>query len=75
MKAGLLRKNGIPYSDKTTLTEHFDVISLPNGDPLLVVTTITTDPIYLRQPYVITSHFRKEANDSKWRPADCSATW
>jgi len=75
LKAGLLRKNGVPYSEETTLEEYFDLIKLPNGDPLLVVTTVTTDPKYLRQPFIITSHFRKEASDAKWHPTECSATW
>jgi hypothetical protein len=75
LTAGLLRKNGIPYSNEEKLTEHFDLIKLPNGDPLLVVTVITDDPKYLRQPLIITSHFRKEASEAKWNPSDCSSTW
>jgi len=39
------------------------------------VTISTTDPAYLRQPFVISSHFKKEATDAKWKPSDCSATW
>ena len=46
-----------------------------HGTPLLVVTIMTTDPVYLRQPFVITSQFKKEANDAKWHPTPCSATW
>src|ERR1700726_3157911 len=55
LKAGFLRKNGVPYSDKTTLTEYFDMIKEPNGDPLIIATIVTTDPVYLRQPFVISS--------------------
>ena len=47
LKAGFLRKNGVPYSEKTTLTEYYDLIKEPNGDPLMVVTIVTTDPMYL----------------------------
>ncbi|MEO8097139.1 MAG: hypothetical protein ABI811_05515 [Acidobacteriota bacterium] len=75
LKPGLLRKNGVPYSESTTVMDYFDVIKMPNGDPLLVVTTTTTDPKYLRQPFIITSHFKKEASDAKWHPTECSATW
>jgi len=75
LKAGLLRKNGVPYSEKTTLTEYYDLIKAPNGDPLMVVTIITTDPTYLSQPFVITSQYKKEASDAKWKPTACSATW
>ena len=75
LKAGFLRKNGVPYSDNTSLTEYFEIISEPDGSPLLVVTIATTDPVYLRQPFVISSQFRKEPNDAKWHPTECSATW
>ena len=75
LKAGFLRKNGVPYSDNTTLTEYFDMIKEPNGDPLMVVTISTTDPTYLRQPFVITSQFKKEASDAGWNPTACSAKW
>ena len=75
LKAGFLRKNGVPYSDNTTLTEYFDLIKEPNGDPLIVVTVVTTDPMYLRQPFVISSQYKKEASDAKWNPTACSAKW
>jgi hypothetical protein len=75
LKAGFLRKNGVPYSDNARLEEYYEVITEPNGTPLLVVTISTTDPMYLRQPFVISSHFRKEPDGSKWHPTPCSATW
>ena len=75
LKSGFLRKNGVPYSDDTNLVEWYELITQPNGSPLLVVTIVTTDPMYLRQPFVITSQFKKEANDAKWKPTPCSATW
>ncbi len=75
LRAGFLRKNGVPYSDKTSLTEYFDLIKEPNGDPLMVVTIVTTDPLYLTQPFVISSQYKKEASDAKWNPTACSAKW
>jgi hypothetical protein len=75
LKAGFLRKNGVPYSDNASLKEYYEVITQPDGTPLLVVTIITTDPEYLRQPFVISSHFKKEPGDAKWSPTACSATW
>jgi len=75
LKAGFLRKNGVPYSENATLSEYFEVITQPNGTPLLVVTISTTDPTYLRQAFVISSHFRKEPGDAKWNPTPCSVTW
>ena len=41
----------------------------------MVVTIVTTDPAYLRVPFVISSQFKKEATDAKWKPTECSATW
>ena len=75
LKAGFLRKNGVPYSENTNLMEYYDLIKEPNGDPLMVVTIITTDPLYLRQPFVITSQYKKQASDAGWNPTACSAKW
>jgi hypothetical protein len=75
LKAGFLRKNGVPYSENTILTEYYELITEPSGSPLLVVTIVTTDPEYLRQPFVITSQFKKESSDAKWNPTACSAKW
>jgi hypothetical protein len=75
LKAGFLRKNGVPYSENATLTEYFDLIKEPNGNPLMVVTIVTTDPMYLRQPFVISSQYKKESSDAKWNPTACSAKW
>ena len=75
LKAGFLRKNGVPYSDNATLTEYYELVTQPDRTPLMVVTIVTTDPVYLRQPFVISSQFKKEANDAKWKPSECSATW
>jgi hypothetical protein len=75
LKAGFLRKNGVPYSENTTVAEYYELIAMPDGTPLLVVTISTTDPTYLRQPFVITSQFKKEPSDAKWHPTECSATW
>ena len=49
VRAGYLRKNGVPYSENAALTEYFDVAPQPNGGPLLVVTTVVDDPRYLQQ--------------------------
>jgi len=75
LKAGYLRKNGVPYSDNATLAEYYDVIKERNGDEMLVVTIVTTDPQYLREPFIITSHFKKQANDAGWKPTPCSSRW
>jgi hypothetical protein len=73
--AGYLRKNGVPYSERATVTEHFDITSLPDGSKVLLITTIVEDPLYLTGPYIVSPHFKKEADGSKWEPTPCSSTW
>lgn len=74
MLPGYLRSNGAPYSEDAILTEFFDRFTAPTGEEWFVVTTIVDDPAYLMQPYVTTSHFRREADAAKWNPGPCE-TW
>ena len=74
LRAGYLRKNGVPYSADATVTEYFDVSPSPGGE-MLLVTTVVDDPRYLLQPFIVSSHFKKEADGSKWDPTPCSARW
>jgi hypothetical protein len=73
LKPGYLRKNGVPYSANTTLTEYFDQVKEPNGDAYLVVTTTVEDPAYLAQPFLTATHFRKQPDGKGWNPTSCSA--
>jgi len=75
LKAGYLRKNGVPYSEAATVTEYFDVVRGRNGDTLLVVTTVVDDPKSLRQPFIVSSQFKKQADAKGWEPTPCSSTW
>jgi hypothetical protein len=75
LRAGYLRKNGVPYSERATVTEHFDVAPLAGDGRLLLVTTIVDDPVYLTGPYVVSPHFKKEPDGSKWDPTPCSSSW
>jgi len=70
---GYLRKNGVPYSGNTVLTEYYDRIPAPNGDEWLVVTTEVRDPQYLTMPFVTSTHFKKLADSSGWQPEACAA--
>jgi hypothetical protein len=47
MKTGMLRRNGVPTSDKSTMTMHF----IRHGDLLTIVSSVD-DPIYLEEPEV-----------------------
>jgi hypothetical protein len=73
LRAAWLRRNGVPYSEGTTLTEYYDRFAAPNGDEWLVVTAIVNDPKYLTQDFVTSSHFKKEPDGAKWSPAPCKA--
>jgi hypothetical protein len=73
MRAGYLRKNGVPYSENAAVTEYFDMAPLPSGGQVLMVTTIVDDPQYLQQPFTVSSQFLKEADGSKWDPTPCTA--
>jgi hypothetical protein len=71
LSGGWLRKNGVPYSDQTTMTEYFDRFATPGGDQWLIVTTVVADPKYLNQEFVTSTHFRREPDGSKWDPIAC----
>jgi hypothetical protein len=71
LSPGWLRRNGVPYSENTTLTEYFDRFTTPAGEVWFVVTTIVDDPKYLTQPFVTSSHFRQEPDVTKWDPIAC----
>jgi hypothetical protein len=75
MRAGYLRKNGVPYSERATVSEHFDIAPLPDGGEILLVSVTVEDPVYLNAPYVTSPHFKKEPDGSKWDPTPCSSTW
>jgi len=70
---GWLRRNGVPYSENTVMTEHFDRFTAPDGSEWLMVTTIVDDPRYLSQPYITSTHFRQEPDRSGWNPTTCGA--
>jgi hypothetical protein len=73
LQPGYLRANGIPYSDRTEVTEYFNTFTEPNGTEWFVVTTIVRDPVYLTGPYVTTSNFKREASGAKFAPSPCRA--
>jgi hypothetical protein len=75
LRAGYLRKNGVPYSEDAVLTEHWDVYKRPNGEEYLTITTQVDDPRYLRTPRLVAPVFKKEPNGAKWDPTACSAHW
>jgi hypothetical protein len=75
MRAGYLRRNGVPYSEDASSTEYFDLAPHPGGGQMLIVTTVVEDPRYLQRSFVVSSQFKKEPDGSKWNPTPCTATW
>ena len=73
MRPGYLRKNGVPYSDRTVMTEYWDLHTETNGDQYLVDTNVVDDPVYLQTPWITSLHFKKEKDGSKWDPSPCDA--
>ena len=70
MRAGYFRRNGVPYSENAVMTEYFDRHAA-YGTEWFTVTTIVDDPKYLTQSFITSTHFKKEADGSKWSPAPC----
>jgi hypothetical protein len=73
LREGYLRKNGVPYSAATTVDEFFDYRRHPDGTEWFTVTTVVTDPTYLRAPFITSSDFKKEADGSRFAPSPCTA--
>ena len=73
VRAGYLRKNGVPYSENVVMTEYFDRLRAYDTD-WMVVLTVVEDPEYLDQPFTTSTHFKREADASKWSPTPCERT-
>jgi hypothetical protein len=63
IKQGWIRRNGVPESDRVTLTEHF----IRHGDTMTHVTVIE-DPDYLTEPLVKSQNFlrNERINQGNW---------
>jgi len=75
LRAGYLRKNGVPYSENTVVTEFWDFHRRPDGEEWLTITTQVDDPQYLRAPRLVAPLFKKEPDGAKWDPTPCSSRW
>ena len=53
LKIGWIRRNGIPRSDRATVTEHF----IRHDDDHLTLVTIVDDPVYLSEPFLRSTDF------------------
>ena len=73
LRPGYLRKNGVPYSANTTMTEYYHRMTAPNGDLWITVVTEITDPENLREPFVQSTHFKKLPASATFKPEPCDA--
>ena len=73
LRPGYVRKNGAPYSNRATVTEYWELHTLPNKDQWLTITTKVEDPIYFTRPYLTSSDFKKLPGAAGWNPTPCSA--
>ena len=73
LRPGYLRKNGVPYSGNTVLTEYYTRTDESDGTSYLIVTTMVDDPQYLQQTFVTSTHFKKEPDGARWSPSPCTA--
>jgi hypothetical protein len=72
LRAGYIRKNGAPHSDKAVVTEYYDFNTMPNGDQWITITTKIDDPVYFSRPLINTTDFKKVANNAGWNPSPCT---
>lgn len=56
MRAGQLRRNGVPISDQATMTSYFF-----RNDDLMTLLIAVEDPVYLSEPYLISKNFQLDA--------------
>jgi hypothetical protein len=74
LRAGYLRKNGVPFSENAFMTEFYNLIVENDGNQYLVIQTFVADPRYLTGHFVRTLQFKREPDGSKRNPVPCSAT-
>ena len=73
LRAGYVRKNGAPYSEKATVSEYWNLNEMPNGDRWLTVISKVEDPQYFTRAYTTSSDFKKLTAETGWNPTPCAA--
>jgi hypothetical protein len=71
---GWLRRNGVPYSSRTRVIEHFMAFQDPIGKDWFTDTIEVIDPEYLNTPFYTSAEFQKEPDAlgaSKWALHPC----
>jgi hypothetical protein len=71
LRPGYIRRNGVPYSENTVVTEYFNRHDT-YGDQWFVVSVLVNDPHYYTEPYFSSSSFKYLPNGSEWNPLPCA---
>lgn len=71
VRTGWLRPNGVPYSAQARITEHFMRYAVPDSGEWLTVRIVIDDPVYLVQPFMVSTNFKREAAGAGWNPRRC----
>lgn len=71
LKPGYLRWNGVPYGEDAVVTEYWDRHAA-FGQEWLTVTTVVEDAVYLSEPFITSTDFRREPNGTRWNPTPCA---
>ena len=74
LRAGYLRKNGVPFSENAFMTEYYNLVVEDDGSQYLVIQLYVADPKYLTGHWVRTVQFKRERDASKRNPTPCSAS-
>jgi hypothetical protein len=74
LRAGYLRKNGVPFSEDAFMSEYYNLIVEEDGSQYLVIQTFVEDAKYLTRHFVRTLQFKRERDASKRTPVACSAS-
>ena len=74
MRPGYLRRNGVPYSGQSGADRVLRSHQRVQRRSWLIVTSTVEDPAYLAQPFMTSTHFKREADGSKWAPRPCEVT-
>ena len=73
MAPGYLRRNGVPYGENATLTEHFELLNGGDGTEYLALLSVLVDEEHLTQHFTTSTNFKREPDDSNWSPMPCMA--
>ena len=74
LRAGYLRKNGVPFSENAFMTEYYNLIVEEDGNQYLVIQTYVEDTRYLNTHFVRTLQFKREPDGSKRAPVPGTAS-